>query len=106
MFVNHGDPAACEALRDTLHADYGCKAIAPYSGNSYDLLTDTVLNDDAGVPVKASPRTGDSRAARLYETLVAAANELLAVAKGSRGISNKDTAAFTEQIRALIRRFK
>ena len=36
----------------------------------------------------------------------AAANELLAVAKGSRGISNKDTAAFTEQIRALIRRFK
>ena len=105
VFVNHGDPAACEALRDTLHADYGCKAIAPYSGNSYDLLTDTVLNDGAGIPVKASPRTADSRAARLYEALVAAANELLAVAKGSRGISNKDTASFTEQIKALIRRF-
>ena len=64
-----------------------------------------MLNAGAGVPVKASPRTADSRAARLYEALVAAANELLAVAKGSRGISNKDTASFTEQIKALIRRF-
>ncbi len=103
VFVNHGDEAACETLCGILKERFGCEAVAPFSGSSYDLLTGE-KHETVGTRIKKEMHT-DNRAAQLYTALVAAATGLLEIAKNSRGISNKDIAAFTEQIKTLARRW-
>ena len=107
VFVNHGDEEACETLRALLEEKFGVRAYAPFSGNMYDLLADQMVSDDAGVKIrrKAGVPT-DSRAAKLYAGLLQALSDLEHVVRASKGISNKDTAAFTEQIKALVRRWE
>lgn len=105
VFVNHGDETACETLRDLLTDTLGWTVYAPFSGNCFDMLANETVDDRVGVRIRQTERADDSRAARLYTALVQAANELFETAKRSRGISNKDTASFTEQIRALIKRW-
>ena len=105
VFVNHGDTESCETLRDLIQQDFGCTVYAPYSGTTFDLLSGE-LEETAGIPIKRKETGDNSRASRLYHELVAQAQVLLELAKNSRGISNKDTAAFTEQIKTLIHRWR
>ena len=105
VFVNHGDEEACETLKGLIEQNYGCVAHAPFSGTSYDLLKNEIWQTE-GKRIKRKETADNSRAARLYHELVAQAQALLELAKNSRGISNKDTAAFTEQIKTLINRWR
>lgn len=98
VFVNHGDDGAVSAFADLLTA-HGYTAHAPYSGTVYDLLAERFETVTDGIPVeKRTP----SRAETVHTALVRAAEELLALAKESRGRPNKELAALTDRIRALI----
>lgn len=103
VFVNHGDEGACETLRDLLKEQFGCEVFAPFSGSCYDLLTGEI-HETQGVRIKKEQRL-DSRANQLHTSLMSAASSLLELAKNSRGMSNKDTTALTEQIKNLINRW-
>ncbi len=106
VLVNHGDEDACEALCAILKEQYHTDAIAPYSGAVYDLITGEMVQQPGGVRIKRTERNdGSARTARLQDELAREAAALLALVKQKRGMSNKDTAAFTEQIRALLRRW-
>jgi metallo-beta-lactamase family protein len=73
VFANHGDTESCEALRDRLIEQFGCKAIAPFSGTVFDLATNKVIYDAEGVPVKErheGKSASTRRAERVYNTLV------------------------------------
>ena len=49
---------------------------------------------------------GTQRAQTVFDELVAAAEELLRLVKKRRGMTNKDNAKLTDQIRSLINKWK
>lgn len=100
VFVNHGDPGAADSFVDCLKNELGYNAFAPYSGTRFDLLR-------GEFEVIAKPRPIEGRrepsikAARLFQTLVAAAQHLLRVCKAMEGRPNRDLKRFTEEIEKL-----
>ena len=106
VFVNHGDDDQCEAFRQTLQ-DMGYQAEAPYSGTEYDLITGKMTVYTEGKLIdRVQAFKGSQRAKQVYDELVAAAEELLRLVKKRRGMTNKDNAKLTDQIRSLIDKWK
>ena len=106
VFVNHGDDDQCQAFRQCLQ-DMGYQAEAPYSGTEYDLLTGKMTVYTEGKPIdRGQAFKGTQRAKQVYDELVAAAEELLRLVKKRRGMTNKDNAKLTDQIRSLIDKWK
>ena len=106
VFVNHGDDEQCQAFQNCL-LDMGYKAEAPYSGTEYDLLTGKMTVYTEGKPIdRVQVFKGSQRAKQVYDELVAAAEELLALVKKRRSMTNKDNAKLTSQIRSLIDKWR
>ena len=106
VFVNHGDDASCESFRAELES-MGYRALAPYSGTEYDLLAEKLTVYTEGRKIdRAAIFKGGQRAKAVYDDLVAAAEELLALVKKRRGNTNKDNAKLAGQIRSLIEKWK
>ena len=107
VFVNHGDEGACENLRGLIEQRFGCRAIAPYSGSEYDLLTDTPINEIEGVKIQSSKaRSKTERADRFYNELMREVGNLYDYATASRGLSNKELSSMTEQIKTMLKKWK
>ncbi len=108
VFVNHGDEGACENLREVIEQRFGCNAIAPYSGTEYDLLTDMLLNEAEGVKIQSNAKktAKTERADRFYNELMRQVGDLYDMATASRGLSNKELAAMTEQIKTMMHKWK
>ncbi len=107
VFVNHGDEDACENLRGLIEQRFGCKATAPYSGAIYDLLSDAPLYEPSGVKIQPSKKAVKSeRADRFYNDLMREVGNLYDVAASSRGLSNKELSSMTEQIKAMLKKWK
>lgn len=106
VFVNHGDEEAAETLATILEQTYGYRTLAPYSGMEFNLLTDTVTVTAKGRKINRDSRGGGARARDAYRTLVDLATELLSLARGSEGRSNKELIHRIDQVRNLIRKWK
>lgn len=107
VFVNHGDDASVVAFSGLLREEYGIHAEAPFSGTQFDLLTgEMTVRTEGKVVEQKSREGGDPRAVAAYQGVVAAAQALLDFAKTCRGRANKDLAKFTQQILALIEKWK
>ncbi len=108
VFVNHGDESACENLREVIEQRFGCNAIAPYSGTEYDLATDTPLNEAEGVKIQVNSKkqAKEERADRFYNELMRQVGDLYDYATASRGLSNKELASMTEQIKTMMKKWK
>ena len=89
-----------------LKKDYGYHIEAPFSGTQYDLADGHMTVYAEGKRIEKKSYGGDPRAVLAYNTLVAAAESLLALAKSCRGRANKDLAKFTSQIRNLTEKWK
>ena len=106
VFVNHGDDDQCQAFQKCLK-DMGYHAEAPYSGTEYDLLTGKMTVYTEGRPIdRVQVFKGTQRAKQVYEELLAAAEDLLRLVRSRRGMTNKDNAKLTSQIRSLIDKWK
>ena len=106
VFVNHGDDDQCQAFQKCLK-DMGYNAEAPYSGTEYDLRTGKMTVYTEGKPIdRVQVFKGTQRALQVYEDLLAAAEDLLRLVKSRRGMTNKDNAKLTSQIRSLIEKWK
>lgn len=106
VFVNHGSEESCEAFRAMLDS-LGYNAQAPYSGMEYDLMTGRLTIYTEGIRIdREAAFKGSQRARQVYNDLVAAAEELLALVKTRKGRTNKDNAKLTAQIRALTSKWK
>lgn len=100
VFVNHGDEGACETLAARLKQEQGQTAVAPYSGDAWDLLTGAQV--EQGSRRRIEKRSGaPSRENTVFAKLAAAGQRLVRVIEKSRGRANKDLAKFTAQIQAL-----
>lgn len=104
VFANHGDDAVCDSFAQHITQTLAFKAIAPFSGDSYDLLTGECTAKGAVVKI-TKVSDGRRRGNAIYERLVAAGKRLLSVIEQSSGLSNKELARFTDQINALCDKF-
>ena len=104
VFVNHGDDEVCDSFAAHVEQTLGYAAVAPFSGDEYDLLTNECTAK--GVVVKITKVSdGRRRANAIFDKLLAAGKRLLQVIEGSRGLSNKELSRFTDQINALCDKY-
>ncbi len=106
IFVNHGDEDSCEDFKALL-VEKGYRAEAPFSGTEYDLATGRMTIYTEGKPIdRVLTYKSNSRADVIFNELVATAEKLLTIAKGRRGMTNKENARLTSQIRELCEKYK
>ena len=105
VFVNHGDEGACENLRDKIEEAFGCRAIAPYSGTTFDLELDELVTETEGVKIKTKQQEKENRNDRFYNELMSEVGRLYDLATSSRGKPNKELSAMTEQVRSILKKW-
>ena len=103
VFVVHGDADVIPGFSAELES-MGFTTYAPLYTAVYDLLENREV--EHGYQPEKKNYTPAARVSELYGKLLAAGEALMALIKRSKGMANKDTAAFTSQIYNLIERWK
>ncbi len=109
VFVNHGNDGVCDGFAKHITETLGYDAVAPYSGDTFDLAT-AEQTEKANV-VKIVHKTNKASSARkrsdmVFERLRMAGLRLLSVIEQNKGGANKDLAKFTSQIDALCDKYE
>ena len=99
VFIVHGEDEVCDSFARCLENEYGFRVNAPYSGDSYDLLTNTCV--ETGSKVHVEKKSSRKHANAVFERLLAAGQRLLIVIRHNEGGANKDLARFADQIQSL-----
>lgn len=100
VFVVHGDDEVCDEFALHLHADLGLDAVAPYSGDVYDLLENVCIKEGTREIVKKKEKSSKA-STNVFARLLAAGQRLLSVINKNEGIPNKELAKFADQINSL-----
>ena len=100
VFVVHGDDEVCESFVRYLKEETGLNAVAPYSGDIYDLETNTRIAEGSREIVKKKPKSSKA-VSNVFARLLAAGERLIAVIHKNEGLANKDAAKFADQINSL-----
>ncbi|MEF9969365.1 MAG: MBL fold metallo-hydrolase [Ruthenibacterium sp.] len=100
VFVNHGEASACETLTARLVNELHMPAVAPYSGDAWDLASDRQVETGSRKRVEKGTAAAPVRQAA-FTRLLAAAERLKTVAAKCEGMANKELAKFADQINAL-----
>ena len=104
VFVNHGDDRVCDTFAETIEQSLGFSAVAPYSGDSYDLLINECFQKGIITLVdKEAKRRKQSNT--IYERLVASGKRVMKLIESMRGVSNKELAKFADQLNNLCDKF-
>ena len=100
VFVVHGDDDVCDDFANYLKEEVGIDAIAPYSGDIFDLHFNTQVAE--GTREIAKKKVKSSKAvSNVFARLLAAGERLMAVIHKNEGGANKDLAKFADQINSL-----
>ncbi len=99
VFVVHGDDEVCDMFAEKIRARCGFSSYAPYSGDSFDLLTGAQLT--FGSREKKPKHVKTRVASNVFARLLAAGQRLLHVIEGCEGMANKDLGKFADQINSL-----
>lgn len=100
VFIVHGEDAVTDDFAAYLHDEHGFNTYAPFSGTSYDLLTDELIEETVGIRIEGAKKKVRA-ASTVFERLLAAGQRLLAVISHNEGGANKDLAKFADQINSL-----
>ena len=98
VFVVHGDEESAVSFADNLTQNHGLDAVAPYSGDVYDLETGMCIQLGSK---KFAKKKKTAKATGVFGRLVAAGERLMAVIHKCEGMANKDLAKFADQINSL-----
>ncbi len=99
VFVVHGEDKVTDEFAALVKEQLGIEAVAPYSGDCYDLLSDTCI---AFGSREAKAKKKDARVvSNVFARLLAAGERLLSVIRRNEGLANKDLAKFADQINAI-----
>lgn len=104
VFVNHGDDTVCDIFAKDIEQKLGIKAIAPFSGDQYDLMTGECLAKGKIIRIEKKSE-GRHRADTVFSRLYAAGQRLLGIINKNKDSSNKEIARFTDQITALCDKY-
>ena len=102
VFIVHGEESTAESFANHVHEPFGYDAVAPYSGDAYDLITNQKVADGSRKLVEKKAAYGmASREKTIFDRLVAAGQRLVSVIQKCQGMANKDLSKFADQINAL-----
>ena len=104
VFVNHGDDGVCDSFAKDIENKFGVCAVAPFSGDKYDLVTGECIEKGKIVRIEKISE-GRHRADTVFSRLYAAGQRLLSVINKNKESSNKDIAKFADQINALCDKY-
>ena len=100
VFIVHGDDKVTESFAAHIKDTLGLETYAPFSGDTFDLLTGECVQE--GSRVLAEKKTTKQRASsNVFARLLAAGQRLLSVINKCEGMANKDLGKFADQINAL-----
>ena len=105
VFVNHGNDQVTDSFAQTIAQKFGVEALAPYSGDEYDLATGECTAK--GIVTRVTKLTpGRQRSNAIFDRLLAAGKRLLRIIEASRGLSNKELARFADKVDALCDKYE
>lgn len=105
VFVNHGDDTVCDSFAQTVGLRLKFPAVAPYSGDGYDLITGECFQK--GVVVRVSKTSkGRKQANAVYERLIVAGKRISRLIETMKGVSNKEVSQLADQLTSLYEKYK
>ncbi len=106
IFVNHGSDESCVGFAECIQEEHGYNSFAPFSGTEFDMASGKFTSITQGIPVeKKTAGQPKSKADTAYNRLMDAVEKLSKVAKGSRGMANKDLLKFAGLIDSLAEKW-
>ena len=87
--------------RESTKNDVGFDALAPYSGDEYDLLTGEQIAQGSRQLVEKKTQGVYRAKSGAFDRLMIAGERLIAVIKKCQGMANKDLGKFADQINSL-----
>lgn len=100
VFVVHGEETTAVGFAKHLEEELHLSALAPYSGDAYDLVTGECIVQGTHKLAEKKTRK-QSKSNTVFDRLLAAGERLLAIIRKCQGMANKDLAKFADQITAL-----
>ena len=102
VFVTHGEDTVTELFAARLRDEMNYDAYAPFSGTEFDLAEGEFLYEAEGVKIqKPAALQKESKAAKVYEKLLALGYRLLSVIRKNEGCANKDLEKFSRDVQSL-----
>ena len=101
VFVVHGEEKTAVEFAEHVEAEVGLSAIAPYSGDIYDLETGACIENGTHKLAERKSKKQQSKANTVFNRLLTAGERLIAVIHKCQGMANKDLGKFADQITAL-----
>ena len=83
----------------------GLDAIAPFSGDAYDLLLEDFTEKAAIMRAEPKKKVAKEKASAVYHALWEAGQRLLRVIERNKGGANKDLEKFTDRIHSLCDKY-
>ena len=114
IFINHGEDQVTEKFAAEVSVATGKPANAPYSGEEWDLIEDTLVRQAVIVPVMRKSiqghygdgdHRGPSNASPAYRDLRKSGDELMQLINNSEGHSNKELNKIRRDIEAIIEKY-
>ena len=99
VFVVHGHDEVTDNFAEHLYKELGMDAIAPYSGDTYDLRRNLCIAQGTREIVRKKKSRRES--SNVFARLVATGERLMAVIRKNEGLPNKELGKFADQINAL-----
>ena len=102
VFVTHGEDTVTDLFAARLRDEMTYDAYAPFSGTEFDLAEGEFLYEAEGVKIqKPAALQKASKAAKVYEKLLALGYRLLSVIRKNEGCANKDLEKFSRDVQSL-----
>ena len=101
VFVVHGEDKVTEHFADLLHTQLGYDAVAPFSGDIFDLISGACIKQGTKTMVPKKTKNSSKASSNVFARLLASGQRLLAVIKKSEGLPNKELGRFADQINSL-----
>ena len=106
VFVTHGEDTVTELFAARLRDEMNYDAYAPFSGTEFDLAEGEFLYEAEGVKIqKPATLQKASKAAKVYEKLLALGYRLLSVIRKNEGCANKDLEKFSRDVQSLCEKW-
>ena len=104
VFVVHGEDQVAELFSKTLSEECGIRSAAPYSGTRYNLAAGKFILITSGIPI--SKATAGRMVSSSFTKLKFTGRRILDFINGCQGLPNKDLERFSQDLEALIEKYR